>query len=139
MEERDLRQAMLVLESYKEQMDALGQQMAMLQTSLEESVRARETLKAFKNAEEGDEILVPVGASVFVTAKVTDKRKALVGIGNKISVGKELPEAEEFMSTVVIELQESLKRISNTYSEIQTAANNLAAAVNAEYESRQNI
>jgi prefoldin alpha subunit len=139
MEERDLRQAMLVLESYKEQMDALGQQMAMLQTSLEESVRARETLKAFKNAEEGDEILVPVGASVFVTAKVTDKREALVGIGNKISVGKELPEAEEFMSTVVIELQESLKRISNTYSEIQTAANNLAAAVNAEYESRQNI
>ncbi|MGI6471847.1 MAG: prefoldin subunit alpha [Candidatus Methanomethylophilaceae archaeon] len=139
MEERDLRQAMLVLESYKEQMDALGQQMAMLQTSLEESVRARETLKAFKDAEEGDEILVPVGASVFVTAKVTDKREALVGIGNKISVGKELPEAEEFMSTVVIELQESLKRISNTYSEIQTAANNLAAAVNAEYESRQNI
>ena len=130
---------MLVLESYKEQMDALGQQMAMLQTSLEESVRARETLKAFKDAEEGDEILVPVGASVFVTAKVTDKREALVGIGNKISVGKELPEAEEFMSTVVIELQESLKRISNTYSEIQTAANNLAAAVNAEYESRQNI
>lgn len=130
---------MLVLESYKEQMDALSQQIAMLQNSLEESVRARETLKVFKDAEEGDEILVPVGASVFVTAKVTDKKEALVGIGNKITVGKELPEAEEFMSSVVIEIQESLKRITATYSEIQTAANNLAAAVNAEYESRQNI
>lgn len=130
---------MLVLESYKEQMDALSQQMAMLQTSLEESVRARETLRVFKDAKEGDEILVPVGASVFVTAKVTDKKEALVGIGNKITVGKELPEAEEFMSSVVIEIQESLKRISSTYSEIQTAASNLAAAVNAEYESRQNI
>lgn len=139
MEEKDLRQAMLVLESYKEQMDALSQQIAMLQNSLEESVRARETLKVFKDAEEGDEILVPVGASVFVTAKVTDKKEALVGIGNKITVGKELPEAEEFMSSVVIEIQESLKRITATYSEIQTAANNLAAAVNAEYESRQNI
>ena len=139
MEEKDLRQAMLVLESYKEQMDALSQQMAMLQTSLEESVRARETLRVFKDAKEGDEILVPVGASVFVTAKVTDKKEALVGIGNKITVGKELPEAEEFMSSVVIEIQESLKRISSTYSEIQTAASNLAAAVNAEYESRQNI
>ena len=113
--------------------------MAMLQTSLEESVRARETLRVFKDAKEGDEILVPVGASVFVTAKVTDKKEALVGIGNKITVGKELPEAEEFMSSVVIEIQESLKRISSTYSEIQTAASNLAAAVNAEYESRQNI
>ncbi len=139
MEEKDLRQAMLVLESYKEQMDSLGQQMTMLQTSLEDSVRARETLKAFKDAEEGDEILVPVGASVFVTAKVTDKKEALIGIGNKISVSKDLREAEEFMSSIVIELQESLKRMSNTYSEIQTAANNIAAAVNAEYESRQNV
>ncbi len=139
MEERDLRQAMLVLESYKEQLEALYQQMTMLQTSLEESVRARETLKAFKDAKEGDEVLVPVGASVFITAKVTDKKDAIVGIGNKISIEKEIPEAEEFMSSIVIELQESLKRINKTYSELQTTANNLAMAVNAEYESQQNV
>lgn len=139
MEERDLRQAMLVLESYKEQLEGLYQQMTMLQTSLEESVRARETLKAFKDAKEGDEVLVPVGASVFITAKVTDKKDAIVGIGNKISIEKEIPEAEEFMSSIVIELQESLKRINKTYSELQTTANNLAMAVNAEYESQQNV
>lgn len=138
MEEKDLRQAMLVLESYREQLDALGQQMSILQTSLDESVRAMETLKAFKEAKEGDEILVPVGASIFVTAKVTDCRSAVVGVGSKVSVEKELDEAESFISSVVIELRESLKRVNGSYTEINTAATNLAAAVNAEYESRQN-
>lgn len=138
MEEKDLRQAMLVLESYKNQLDALGRQINLLQTSLEESVRAMETLKSFKEAKEGDEILVPIGASIFVTAKVTDCKNAVVGIGSKVSVDKELGEAENFIGSVVIELRESLKKVNGSYAEVNTAATNLAAAINAEYESRQN-
>jgi prefoldin alpha subunit len=138
MEEKDLRQAMLVLESYKNQLDALGRQINLLQTSLEESVRAMETLKSFKEAKEGDEILVPIGASIFVTAKVTDCKNAVVGIGSKVSVDKELGEAENFIGSVVVELRESLKKVNGSYAEVNTAATNLAAAINAEYESRQN-
>ena len=137
MEEKDLRQAMLVLESYKNQLDALGRQINLLQTSLEESVRAMETLKSFKEAKEGDEILVPIGASIFVTAKVTDCKNAVVGIGSKVSVDKELGEAENFIGSVVVELRESLKKVNGSYAEVNTAATNLAAAINAEYESRQ--
>ena len=129
---------MLVLESYKNQLDALGRQINLLQTSLEESVRAMETLKSFKEAKEGDEILVPIGASIFVTAKVTDCKNAVVGIGSKVSVDKELGEAENFIGSVVIELRESLKKVNGSYAEVNTAATNLAAAINAEYESRQN-
>lgn len=138
MEEKDLRQAMLVLESYKNQLDALGRQINLLQTSLEESVRAMETLKSFKEAKEGDEILVPIGASIFVTAKVTDCKNAVVGIGSKVSVDKELGEAENFIGSVVVELRESLKKVNGSYAEVNAAATNLAAAINAEYESRQN-
>ncbi|NCA74178.1 MAG: prefoldin subunit alpha [Gammaproteobacteria bacterium] len=137
MEERDLRQALQVLESYKGQMGALSRQVNILQVSLEESVRARETLKAFADAKEGDEVLVPVGASVFVAAKVTGSRKAVVGIGSRVSVDKDLDEASEFMGSAVIEIQEALKKAGGAFSEVQTAANNLADAINAEYEARQ--
>ncbi len=138
MEDKDLRQAMLVLESYKEQLEVMRQQINLVQSSLEESTRARETLKVFKDAKEGEEILIPIGASVFVNAKITNSDKAIVGVGNKLSVTKDLPEAADYMNSITIELQEALKKVSGTYSEVQTAANNLSAAINAKYEARQN-
>ncbi|MDN5357196.1 MAG: prefoldin subunit alpha [Candidatus Methanomethylophilaceae archaeon] len=137
MEEKDLRQALQVLESYKGQMETLSRQINILQVSLEESVRARETLKAFADAKEGDEVLVPIGASVFVAAKVTGSREAIVGIGNRVSIDKDLTEATEYLGSGVVEIQEALKKASAAFSEMQSAANNLADAINAEYEARQ--
>lgn len=137
MEEKDLRQAMLVLESYREQLDTLRRQINLVQSSLEESVRARETINKFKDAEEGDEIFVPIGASVFVPAKVTGKKQAIVGVGSRVSVEKGLQDTEDYVNSLVIELQESLKKINKAYSEIQAAAENLTATVNAEYSARQ--
>ena len=139
MEDKDLRQALMVLESYKEQLGILQHQIELVQSSLEESIRARETLKVFKDAKEGDEILIPIGASVFVNAKVTKSDKAIVGVGNKISVTKDLSEATDYMNSIVIELQEALKKVSSTYSEVKIKADNLSAGINAEYEARQNV
>lgn len=139
MEDKDLRQAMQVFESYKEQLEVLRQQIELVRSSLEESTRARDTLKVLKDAKEGDDILIPIGASVFVNAKVTNSNEAIVGIGNKISVTQDIPDAADYMSSITIELQEALKTVSNTYTEVQTSANNLSAAINAKYEARQNV
>lgn len=128
---------MLVLESYREQLDTLRRQITLVQSSLEESVRARETINKFKDAEEGDEIFVPIGASVFVPAKVTGKKQAIVGVGSRVSVEKRLQDTEDYVNSLVIELQESLKKINKAYSEIQAAAENLTATVNEEYSARQ--
>lgn len=128
---------MLVLESYREQLDTLRRQITLVQSSLEESVRARETINRFKDAEEGDEIFVPIGASVFVPAKVTGKKQAIVGVGSRVSVEKRLQDTEDYVNSLVIELQESLKKINKAYSEIQAAAENLTATVNEEYSARQ--
>ncbi|HKM13798.1 MAG TPA: prefoldin subunit alpha [Candidatus Methanomethylophilaceae archaeon] len=137
MEDKDLRQAMMVLESYNEQLEVLRQQIELVQYSLEESVRARETLRVFKDAKEGEEILIPIGASVFVNAKVTNSDKAIIGVGNKISITKDIPGAADYMNSIAIELQEALKKVSSAYSELQIKTNKLSAAINAEYEAKQ--
>ncbi len=139
MEDKDLRQAMMVLESYNEQLEVLRQQIELVQFSLEESVRARETLKVFKDAKEGQELLIPIGASVFVNAKVTNSDKAIVGVGNKISITKDIPDAADYMNSITIELQEALKKVSGTYSDIQVKTTNLSAAINARYEAKQKV
>ena len=137
MNDDELRQAMATLEAYKNQLNALTQQSQLLQMSFEETVRANETLGAFAKAKEGDEILVPVGASSFVTAKVTASPKAVVGIGNKISVEKSIDEASKFIGDNLAEIKDALTKLNESMQEMDAAARSLAAAVQQEYQRRQ--
>ena len=137
MNDDELRQALTVLEAYKSQLDALTQQAQLFQVSLDEALRARETLKAFLNAKEGDEILVPVGALSFVPAKATGGKKAIVGIGSRMSVEKDLDSAVAFMDGTVKDITEALKRSGETISEMEMSARNLSLAVQQEYQRRK--
>jgi len=137
MNDDELRQALSVLDVYKAQLEALAGQGQILQLSLEEALRARETMKALLNAKEGDEILIPVGASSFVPAKASGKGKAIVGIGNRMSVEKDLDDAVKFMDNSVNELSEALKKVGESITEMESNARNLSLAVQQEYQRRQ--
>jgi len=137
MEDGELRQAIEALEVYNTQLEALNRQVRLLQVSLEDTVRARESFKALANAKEGDEILIPVGASSFVPAKVTGKKKAIVGIGNRFSAEKDLDEAIAFMETNVSEISKALRESMSTLSEVEKIATDLTLAVENEYRLRQ--
>ena len=137
MNDDEFRQAMAALEAYKVQLDAMAQQSNFFKLSLDETMRARDTLKAFAEAKEGDEILVPAGASSFVIATVTSKRKAIVGIGNKVSVDMDLEEAAKFMADSVEEVQDALKKLTEAINEMNARARELSLAVQQEYQRRQ--
>jgi len=137
MEDDELRQAMAVLEAYNAQLEALNRQVRLLQVSLEDTTRARESFKALADAKEGDEILVPVGASSFIPAKVTGKKKAIVGIGNRMSAEKDLDEAVEFMEKGVSEISVALREAISTLNEIEKMSAELTAAIENEYQYRQ--
>ncbi|MDR0198590.1 MAG: prefoldin subunit alpha [Methanomassiliicoccaceae archaeon] len=137
MNDDEFRQALSVLEVYNSQLESFAQQAQIFRASLEEALRARETMKAFLNAKEGDEILVPIGATSFVTAKASGSGKAIVGIGTRISVEKDLDSAIAFMDDTVKDISEALKRTSETAAETETNARNLSLAVQQEYQRRQ--
>ncbi|MDR0309727.1 MAG: prefoldin subunit alpha, partial [Candidatus Methanoplasma sp.] len=127
MDDNELRQAMAVLDTYSAQLEALNRQVRLLQISLEDTVRARDSFKALANAEEGDEILIPVGASSFIHAKVTGKKKAIVGIGNRFSTEKDLDEAAGFMDVNANEISAALRETMGTLGEIEGMASELSA------------
>ena len=137
MNDDELRQALAALDAYKNQLTALTQQSQLLQMSYEETVTATQTLSSLINAKEGDEIMVPVGASSFVTAKVTSAPKAVVGVGNKVSVEKPLDEAVEYMKSNLAEITDALKKLNESMQEMDAAARNLSLAVQQEYQRRQ--
>jgi len=137
MNDDELRQALSVLEMYKAQLDALAQQAQIFQMSLEEAIKARETLKAFLNAKEGDELLIPVGGASFVSARATGEKKAIIGIGSRISVEKDLDDAVAYMDNTAKEISEALKKAGESIAEMEQNARNLSLAVQQEYQRRQ--
>jgi len=128
---------MAILEAYGAQLEALNRQARLLQVSLEDTARARESFKALAEAKEGDDILIPVGANSYVHAKATDKKKVIVGIGNRISAEKDLDEAIAFMDVTAGELSQALKETIGTIAEIEQMADQLTAAVQNEYQLRE--
>lgn len=137
MNDDELRQSMATLEAFKVQLDAMAKQLQFFQISLEETLRARDTLKAFAEAKEGDEILVPAGASSFVRATITASRSAVVGIGNKISIDMDIEEAAKYMATSAEEVSDAIKKLSAAIDEMNGKARELATVINQEYQRRQ--
>lgn len=137
MNDEDLRQAARTLDSYNQQLENISRQIRLLQASRDETVRASRTLEALADAKEGDEVLIPIGASSFVTVKVTDKKTAVVGIGNKISVDKEYSDAKDFMDRNSAEISDAIQKSVAAMQEIQQYTEDLAAAVQDEYRKRR--
>jgi prefoldin alpha subunit len=137
MEDDELRQAMAILEAYNNQLEVLNRQVRLLQVSLEDTTRAREAFRVLANAKEGDDILIPVGASSFVPAKVTGEKRAIVGIGNRLSVEKDLDEAAAFMDNSANEISKALREAISALDEIEKMATELTLAVQNEYKYRQ--
>ena len=137
MNDEELRQAARTLDSYNQQLENIPRQIRLLQASRDETVRASRTLEALADAKEGDEVLIPIGASSFVTVKVTDKKTAVVGIGNKISVDKEYSDAKDFMDRNSAEISDAIQKSVAAMQEIQQYTEDLAAAVQDEYRKRR--
>ena len=137
MNDDELRQALAPLETMKVQLDAMAQQARFFQLSLEETMRAHDTLDAFAKAKEGDEVLVPAGASSFVIATVTSKRKAVVGIGNKVSIDMDLDEAAKYMADSANEVKDAIQKLNENMRQMDSQARSLSMSIQQEYQRRQ--
>ena len=137
MNDDELRQALATLETMKVQLDAMAQQARFFQLSLEETMRAHDTLDAFAKAKEGDEVLVPAGASSFVIATVTSKRKAVVGIGNKVSIDMDLDEAAKYMADSANEVKDAIQKLNENMRQMDSQARSISMSIQQEYQRRQ--
>ena len=137
MNDEELREAARTLDSYNEQLETISRQIRILQSSRDDNARAIRTIDALAKAKEGDEIMIPIGASSFVTVKVTAKKSAVVGIGNRVSVEKDYDDTKEYLMQSGSEIQGALERALGALQEVQQYTEQLAAAVQNEYRQRR--
>ena len=105
--------------------------------SLEETMRAKNTLESMITAKKGDMILVPIGAATFVPVIASGDTKALVGVGARVSVEKSLQDAIAFLDSNIEEMSAAMKKATEAINGVENEAKKLSAAVQAEYQRRQ--
>ena len=137
MNDDELRQMLALMETYKNRVEALTRQVNVLRSTLDEVNMANESVKALMEANEGDEILIPIGASSFMNVKVSSNKNIIVGVGSNISVEKTPEEASSYMSANAAELTEALKKTVDALNEVQQALSTVSEAVQMEYMNRQ--
>lgn len=92
MSEQQLRQTISALDISRAQLENVSRQQELLRGSLEEHLRAKETVENFTKTAENEEILIPVGAGVFIHAKVGSKTTGVANIGAGVMMEKDLPD-----------------------------------------------
>ena len=132
--ESDLRRGMAVLDQFREQIEALAQQQEIIRISLEEHLRARETLTRYREAGRGAEVLVPVGANSFLVAESKDVDRAFVSIGSDLIVYDDIPKQIERLDRRIKSITEAANTIGGRLAELQRRAEAQGAAVQDLYE-----
>lgn len=132
--ESELRRGMAVLDQFREQIEALAQQQEIIRISLEEHLRARETLTRFREAGRGAEVLVPVGANSFLVAESKDVDRAFVSIGSDLLVYDDIPKQIERLDARIKSITEAANAVGGRLAELQRRAEAQGAAVQDLYE-----
>ncbi len=135
--EQDLRRNVAILEQYRAQIEALAQQHEIVRISLEEHMRARETLLRYQKAGKGAEILVPLGANSFVVAEVKDPEKAFVSVGSDLLVHDAIPAQMERLDGRIKSITDAANAIGQRLEQIQRRADAQGAAIQGMYDQLQ--
>ena len=133
MDEQEMQQSIRRLELYRAQMESLDQQHEFMAVTFKEITEAKETMEAYRDVEEGSEMLTPIGGSSFLFTKASGTDKAIVGIGADMAVETGIDDAIERFDGRIKEVEEAMKSLNTKYSEIAGIASELAAKIQGAY------
>jgi len=128
---------MAVLDQYRDQIEALAQQQEIIRISLEEHLRARETMTRYREAGQKAEILVPVGANSFLVAESRDVDRAYVSIGSDLLVYDDIATQIERLDARIKSITEAANAVGQRLGELQRRAEAQGAAVQDLYDRLQ--
>ncbi|MCI4368669.1 MAG: prefoldin subunit alpha [Thermoplasmata archaeon] len=120
--EEQVQEDLLRLDAYRNQLNAMLQQLQMLANSRVEHIRARESLEGLERAPKDAELLVPVGGDTFFRGIPAPDSRVYLGIGSGVVVEMERPKVSELLA-------ERLKRIEQASVELEGQVRSLEERV----------
>ena len=135
--ETELRRGIAVLDQYRANIETLAQQQEIVRVSLEEHLRARETLVRYLEAGKAAEILVPIGANSFLVAQSREVDKAFVSIGSDLLVYDGTAKQLERLDARIKSITDAANAIGQRLGQLQRRAEAQGEAVQDLYDRLQ--
>ena len=114
----------------KEIVEHIQQQLQMLEGQLGELETVKYALTEFDKAKKNDEVLVPIGAGIFIKTSVKEENKVVLNVGASTAVEKSVKDA-----VILVDKQiEELKKIEVSMNEELAQMSQQLQFMNLEHE-----
>jgi len=103
--------------------ETLQQRISMVNAAISDLTYANMTLDGIEKEKENAELLVPIGGSAYVKAKLADTNTVIVGMGAGVSVEKPLAEAKVTLKERLDELEKTMNAAQQQFSQVAERIN----------------
>ena len=122
-EEEELRKLSVEMRFLEQTAETLQQRIGMVNAAITDLSYANIALENLEKEKENAELLVPIGGSSYIKAKLTSHDKVIVGMGASVSIEKTLPEAKVLIKERLEELEKSMRSAQQQFSQIAERIN----------------
>ena len=122
-EEEELRKLSVEMRFFEQTAETLQQRISMMNAAMTDLTYASMTLEGLEKENEDAELLVPIGGSSYVKAKLANPDKVVVGLGSGVSVEKTLQEAKAIVKERLDELQKTMVSAQQQFAQVADRIN----------------
>ena len=131
-DEEEVRKLSMQLRYFEQTAENLQQRLSMLNAALTDLSYANMTLESIEQEKENAEMLVPIGGSSYISVKLADANKVIVGLGAGVSIEKTVPEAKAIV-------KERLEELQKTQVSAQQQLSQIAERINQDRNRMENL
>jgi prefoldin alpha subunit len=128
--DEELRRLTVELRFLEQTADTIQSRLNMINAVMTDLNYSSLTLEDLEK--ENADLLVPIGGSSYVKAKLGSTERLIVGIGAGVSVEKPLPEAKEVMKKRLDDLEKARQSLQQQFTQVVDKINEDRAKVEAQ-------
>jgi prefoldin alpha subunit len=122
-EEEELRKLSVEMRFLEQTAETLQQRISMMNAAMTDLTYASMTLEDVEKEKEDVELLVPIGGSAYVKAKLANPDKVVVGLGAGVSVEKTLQVAKTIVKERLDDLQKTMVSAQQQFAQVANRIN----------------
>jgi prefoldin alpha subunit len=121
--EEEIRKTSVELRLLEQTAEALQSRLNMLNAVTTDLTYANMTLESLEKEKESSELLVPIGATSYIRAKLDNPDKIVVGIGAGVSVEKTRQEAKDIVKKRLEDLEKARTATQQQFTQVAEKIN----------------
>lgn len=121
--EEEIRKISVELRFLEQTAEALQSRLSMLNAVTTDLTYANMTLESLEKEKENSELLVPIGGTSYIRAKLDNPDKIIVGIGAGVSVEKTRQEAKDTIKKRLEDLEKARTSTQQQFAQVAEKIN----------------